>query len=307
MRILMLGAGAVGGYFGGRMAEAGSDVTFLVREGRAAQLRNGLKIESPRGDSTIPVKTLSEENVDGSFDVIMLSCKAYGLTAAMEAIAPHVGDGTFILPLLNGYAHIERLEERFPASVVLGGTAGIVATLTGDGTVRQMNPNQLIVFGSRHSISDSDKTLETLVSEMKRADINATLSTNIDQAMWEKWTFLATLAASTCLMRASVGEILATDHGEGVISGLFDECNSTAEADGHPIGTSGTQDYRGLLFDRTSTITASMLRDMQAGNPTEADHVLGDMIVRAKRHGIQTPLLETAYTHLQVYEHRRQK
>jgi 2-dehydropantoate 2-reductase len=77
MRILMLGAGAVGGYFGGRMAEAGSDVTFLVREGRAAQLRNGLKIESPRGNSTVPVKTLTEENVDGSFDVIMLSCKAY--------------------------------------------------------------------------------------------------------------------------------------------------------------------------------------------------------------------------------------
>lgn len=306
MRILMLGAGAVGGYFGGRMAEAGSDVTFLVREGRAAQLRNGLKIESPRGDSTVPVKTLSEENVHGSFDVIMLSCKAYGLTGAIEAIAPHVSEGTFILPLLNGYAHIERLEDRFPASVVLGGTAGIVATLTEDGTVRQMNPNQLIVLGPRRSVSDRINTLETLVSEMKWADINATLSTNIDQAMWEKWTFLATLAASTCLMRASVGEILATDHGEAVISGLFDECNSTAEMEGYPIGTSSTQDYRGLLFDRTSTVTASMLRDMQAGNPTEADHVLGDMIVRAQRHGIQTPLLETAYTHLQVYENRRQ-
>ncbi len=305
MQILVLGAGAVGGYFGGRMVAAGSDVTFLVRPRRAVQLRNGLKIESPRGDITVPVKTLTEEDVDGSFDMIILSCKSYGLTSALDAIAPHVSDGTFILPLLNGYAHIEQLENRFPRAIVLGGTAGIVATLTEDGTVRQMHPNQLIVFGPRHGGSERQEALETLVSEMRRADIDAALSTNVDQAMWEKWTFLATLAAATCLMRGSVGEILATEHGETVISGLFDECNSTAGAEGYPPGTSRAQDYRRLLFDRTSTITASMLRDMHAGNPTEADHILGDMISRAKKHGVDTPLLETAYTHLQVYENHR--
>ena len=123
--------------------------------------------------------------------------------------------------------------------------------------------------------------------------------------MWEKWTFLAALAASTCLMRCSIGEILATDHGEMLIAGLFDECNATASAEGYPPGASPAQDYRGILFDRKSRVTASMLRDLETGNPTEADHIFGDMIKRATRHGIETPLLKTAYTHLQVYENQR--
>ena len=105
MRILMLGAGAVGAYFGGRMVAAGSDVTFLVRERRAAQLSNGLKIESPRGNATIDVKTLIPGR-GGAFNLIILSCKAYGLAGALDAIAPHVADGTVILPVLNGYGHV---------------------------------------------------------------------------------------------------------------------------------------------------------------------------------------------------------
>ena len=305
MRILVLGAGAVGGYFGGRMAAAGSDVTFLVREKRAAQLSNGLKIESPRGDVTVDVKTLTIGTVGESFEVIILSCKAYGLTGALEAIAPYVSDGTVILPLLNGYAHVEQLEQRFPSAIVSGGTAGIAVTLTEDGTVLHISRNQVIAVGSRQRDSSSQGMLEALVSEMKRADIDATLSTNIDLALWEKWTFLATLAASTCLMRSSIGEILATDHGETLIAGFFDECNSTASAEGYPPGPSPAQDYRSILFDRKSTAAASMLRDLETGKPTEADHILGDMIERATRHGIETPFLQTAYTHLQVYENQR--
>jgi 2-dehydropantoate 2-reductase len=232
MRILVLGAGAVGGYFGGRMAAAGSDVTFLVRENRAAQLSTGLKIKSPCGDATIPVKTIVAGDSSGHFDLIIVSCKSYGLPSALEAIARYVSDGTTILPLLNGYAHLEKLEQRLPSAMVLGGTAGIVATLTEDGTVHQMIPNQVIALGPRQSTPDIQGMLKILVSEMKRADIDATLSMNINLAMWEKWTFLATLAASTCLMRCSIGEILATDHGESLIGGLFDECNSTASAEG---------------------------------------------------------------------------
>ena len=301
MRILMLGAGAVGGYFGGRMASAGSDITFLVREKRAAELRDGLKIESPRGDATIPVKTINAGDDRRPFNVVVLSCKAYGLADAIEAIAPFVGDGTSILPLLNGFAHVEQLEDRFPLATIWGGTAGISATLTEGGTVRQMSRNQVIVVGSRQHGSIDQNILEALVQEMKKADIDAVLSTNIEVAMWEKWAFLATLAASTCLMRGSIGQILATDHGEALITGLFNECNSTARAEGYPPSPSPAQDYRGILFDRKSTIKASMLRDLENGNPTEAAHILGDMIERATKHGLETPLLDLAFTHMQVY------
>jgi len=305
MRILVLGAGGVGGYFGGRMAQAGSDVTFLVREARAAQLRDGLRIESPHGDATIQVNAITGNDVSKATDVIIMSCKAYSLGSALDTIAPFVTNGTPILPLLNGYRHIERIQERFPTATVWGGTANIVATLTPDGAVRQMNTIQAIAAGVRKGQSESHRVLEKLIAELQRAGITALVRPDIELDMWEKWTFLTTLAASTCLMRGSIGQILATDYGERLIAGLFDECIRTATAGGRPPGANPTQDYRGALFDRSATYTASMMRDMESGAPTEAEHIIGDMITRAHRHGIQTPLLETAYSRLQVYERQR--
>lgn len=302
MRLLMLGAGAVGGYFGGRMVQAGSDVTFLVRDGRAAQLRDGLRLESPHGDAVVPVKTLVQGQDAEPFDVVALSCKAYGLGGAMEAVAPYAREGTAVLPLLNGYGHLETVQRRFPAAIVWGGMAGIFATLSADGVVRQMHPVQTIVAGLRNGQSGGEALLNQVITEMTAAGINAVVSQDIALSMWEKWTYLATLAAATCLMRGLISAIHATDHGEELIAGLFDECCQTAAAEGHPPGPSPAQDYRGMLFDRSLPITASMMRDMEAGGPTEADHVIGDMIRRAAKHGINTPYLKTSYSRLQLYE-----
>jgi 2-dehydropantoate 2-reductase len=305
MRILMLGAGAVGGYFGGRMAEAGSDITFLVREGRAAQLQDGLRIESPHGDAVVPVTTIQSGEEAGPFDVVALSCKAYGLEGAMAAVAPYVRKGAAILPLLNGYGHLETLEQRFPQAAVWGGMAGIFATLSPDGTVKHMQPVHTIVAGLREGQAASEPLLTALIDEMKAAGFTAVLSGDIDLSLWEKWTYLATLAAATCLVRGSIKAIHATDHGRELVAGLFDECCRTAAAEGYPMSDSPAQDYRGMLFDRNLPITASMMRDMLAGGPTEADHIIGDMIRRAARHDIATPCLNTAYTVMQVYEAAR--
>ncbi|QIE57713.1 ketopantoate reductase family protein [Pikeienuella piscinae] len=305
MKILMLGAGGVGGYFGGRLVQAGADVTFLVREGRAAQLRGGLRIESPNGDATIPVKVITADAPKAEFDVIILSCKAYGLTGALEAIAPFVREGVAILPLLNGFGHLKQIEARFPDAIVWGGIAGVAASLTEDGVVRQMLAFQTIGAGVRAGRSDGQATLESLVAALKRAGIDAAVSDNVERAMWEKWCFLATLAASTCLMRAPIGEILATDHGETLITGLFEECNRTASAEGWTPAPKPTQDYRDKLLERGSNFTASMMRDMESGHATEADHIIGDMIARARRHGLETPLLQVAYSRLQIHETRR--
>ena len=305
MRILMLGAGAVGGYFGGRMVAAGSDLTFLVREPRAAQLAHGLQIESPHGNATIPVNTITGLVPGTHFDVVIVSCKAYGLNGALDAIEPYVSPGTKILPLLNGVGHIERLERRFPDAVVWGGTAGIIATMTAEGAIRQMHPNQFITAGTRSNQATSQSQLEALIGEMVRADINAVASSAIEVALWDKWTFLATLAAATCLMRGSIGQILTTNHGETLMSGLFEECLATARAEGYPPSDTPAQDYRGVLFERDSSVTASMLRDMESGGPTEAEHIIGDMIARAMRHGIATPYLDIAYSRMQLYETHR--
>src|SRR5690606_1118860 len=139
MRIMILGAGAAGGYFGGRLAAAGEDVTFLVRENRARQLADGLRIESPEGDATVPVKVVTPGQDAPHPDIIMVACKSYGLTGAMEAIAPHIRSETVILPVLNGLNHVPLLASRFSEAYVWGGVAHSGATLGPDGSVRHLN------------------------------------------------------------------------------------------------------------------------------------------------------------------------
>lgn len=305
MRILFLGAGAVGGYFGGRLTASGADVTFLVREGRRAQLADGLKIQSPHGDASVPVKTLVAGEAADPFDIIVLTCKAYGLPGALDAIAPHVRDGTVIVPLLNGVAHIEAIEARFPTATIWGGVAQIPARLLADGTVEHYGQVHSIIVGPRAGQEASAPLARALVEAGKAAGFGATLSETIEQELWDKWTFLATLAAATCLMRGSVGQIIETDHGEALILGLLGECAAVTTAEGHAPDDKRLGFYRNALTEKGSGFRASMLNDMEAGNPTEADHVLGDMIRRANRHAIETPMIRAAYSRMQVYEAAR--
>lgn len=325
MKILILGAGAVGGYFGGRLVEyqqkgdADFEVTFLVRQGRAEQIRtDGLRLRHPDASITVirnvdTIVSPDDASAGGrrEFDVIVLACKSYGLTGALDAVAPYVRrPGTAIVPLLNGMAHLATIRERFPSAVVWGGTCGIVAALDPDsGLIRRMTPSQFVLAGllKQEDSKASNADLNAFIRHLQGAGIEAGVSDDIVQAMWDKWTFLATAAAATCLMGATIGEILATDHGQDLLLGLFHECNAVATAEGGlPADLDGRQArlYRSIT-DKTSIVKASMCRDMEGGGPTEADHVIGDMIRRAMQHGIATPSLRTAYTRLQIYEARR--
>lgn len=301
MRITVLGAGAVGGYYGGRLAAAGEDVTFLVRETRARQLAEGLKIESRFGDATVPVRTVTAGQDAPQPDIIMLACKSYGLSGAMEAIAPHIRSETVILPVLNGLNHVPLLASRFSEAYVWGGVAHIGATLGPDGTVRHLNDFHRLTVGPR----GDDGTLvlaERFVEAGKRAGFDARLSADIIQDLWDKWVMLASLAAATCLVRASTGRIVATDGGEALMLGLIDECARIAEAERHRPSDASLEATRRMLTQPGSAFTASMLRDMANGGPTEADHVVGDLIRRAAAHGVETPLLAVAWINLQAYE-----
>ncbi len=302
MRILFLGAGAVGGYFGGRMAEAGADITFLVRNNRAQQLAHGLRIESPNGDANIEVNTITEGDEAEPFDVIVLTSKAYGLSSALDTIAPHVHDGTIIAPLLNGIAHLAQIESRFPKAIVWGGVAQIPAMLMPDGAIRHMAPLQGLIFGPRPDQEGTREKAEQLVLVATKSGISARSSETIEQDLWDKWVFLATLAAGTCLMRADVGTILKTDNGEAFLLGLLDECTAVAAAEGFRPDDDRMKGYHGQLTDRGSKWTASLLRDMEQGNRIEADHIVGDMLRRGRKHAIATPKLDIAWTYLQTYE-----
>ncbi|MBI5719734.1 MAG: ketopantoate reductase family protein [Burkholderiales bacterium] len=311
MKILVLGAGATGGYFAGRLAQQGADVTFLVRERRAAQLAaNGLVVRSPHGDFTVRVKFVQQAELRPGYDLVMLACKAYDLDSGIDAIRAAMGAGVgaaaHVMPLLNGIAHIDRLIAEFGAQRVIGGTCGIPATLTADGEVRQLGPLHRIAYGMLPGTSaDARVKLEALHALYQRTPVDAVLADDITQELWEKFVLLATMAAMTSLMRGSVGDIMAAGEGEALMAETLQACALTAARSGHPVRDKPMATFREILFARGSALSASMLRDIEGGRCVEAQHVVGDMLERARAAGVDPGPLRAAYAHLQAYQARR--
>jgi 2-dehydropantoate 2-reductase len=305
MRILVVGAGAIGGYFGGRLLQAGRDVTFLVRPKRAAELaRDGLVIKSPNGDVTLKnPPAVQADKLAENFDVVLLSCKAFDLDDAIKSFAPAVGPQTAIIPLLNGMLHLDVLDKNFGRERVLGGLCAIAVTLSDKREVAQLNPMQSLNFGERDG-KMSDR-VRAIAEVFAGGNFGSVASERIIQEMWEKWVFLASLAASTSLMRTSVGNILAAPGGREFMLGMLDECSAVATAEGHAPSGPFFERVRGMLTAEGSQMTASMFRDIKAGAPVEADHVIGDLIARADAAKVPVPKLRTAYTHLKAYEMQR--
>src|SRR5258708_2255693 len=305
MRVLVVGAGAIGGYFGGRMLQAGKDITFLVRPRRASELASaGLVIKSPNGDVTLKAPpTVQADTLKEKFDVVLLSCKAFDLEDAIKSFAPAVGPNTSIIPLLNGMRHLDVLDKKFGAARVLGGLCAIAATLSEAREVVQLAPMQSLNFGERDG-GMSDR-VRAIAAVFAADNTGAVASEHIMQDMWEKWVFLATLAASTSLMRTSVGNILAAPGGSDFLLGMLDECSAISTAEGYAPRGPFFQRTHGLLTAESSPMTASMFRDIKAGLPVEADHVIGDLVARGDAAKIPVPKLRTAYTHLKAYAKQR--
>jgi 2-dehydropantoate 2-reductase len=305
MRILVIGAGATGGYFGGRLLQAGRDVTFLVRPKRAELLaKNGLVIKSPAGDVTLKnPPTIVADKITAPFDVIILSCKAYDLEDAMASFAAAVGPDTAIIPFLNGMKHLDVLDAKFGIDRVMGGQCQIASMLDTEGVIHHLAPMQSMSFGERGTPKgDRAKRIE---AALQGAMFEARASDVIMQEMYEKWVFLATLAGATSLMRAAAGHITGAPGGADFIRALRAEIASVAEAAGHAPRAEFLTRTEGLLFAPGSPLTASMLRDIRGNARIEADQIIGDLIHRAetnKKSALNVPLLRIVYTHLKVYE-----
>lgn len=307
LRVLVLGAGGTGGYFGGRLAQSGAEVTFLVRPARAAQLeRDGLSIHSPLGDARFPVAHVVAEDLPAlaaasPFDLVVLSCKAYDLDSAIEAVAPAVGAATTVMPILNGLLHYEALDARFGRDRVLGGLCFISATKGPGGEILHLAKPASITFGERDGNPNSAR-VQAFASLCERAGIDHLASSDIRQELWIKYSFLTALAAGTCLMRASVGDIVANEGGTEFMTRLYAECLAVAEAAGQPVPQEKQEFAMGTLTQQASPVKASMLRDLEAGQRVEAAQIVGDMLHRAYAADIAAPLLGAAWCHLQAYE-----
>lgn len=303
MRILVVGAGGIGGYFGGRLLEAGRDVRFLVRPARAAALaKTGLVIQSGFGDFLHPAPpAVTEAGVSGPADLVLLSCKAYDLDAAIAAFAPAVGPDTLILPLLNGMAHLAALDARFGPARVLGGLCQISVGRDAEGRILHFNDVHNLVCGDRDDPGSA--RIARVEAALADARFALRISPAIVQEMWEKWVFIAACAGITCLMRAAVGDIVTAGGGD-VIERLFDECCAIAAGRGHPPSAAMVEQSRGMLTNPKSALMASMLRDAERGAPTEADHILSALL-REGANGSGAPLLSLAALHMKAYDARR--
>ena len=304
MKLLVLGAGAIGGYFGGRLIESGADVTFLVRPGRRAQLeRDGLRIESALGNVSRSVQTALADSVAPGYDVVLLTCKAYDLPSSIDAIAPAMGPQTAVIPVLNGLAHLAVLDARFGPSRIMGGTCMIDSILGRDGVVRHGGTLQRLVFGERDG--RRSPRAEAVAAVLAGTTIEWSLSDDIEQVMWEKLVFLAAMAAVTCLFRANVREIMGAPGGRETMERALAANVEIATREGHPPSASGLDFARTRLTDPAGPWSASMMRDMESGGRVEADHIIGWMLDRARRHGVDDTLLALAFTHLKAFEARR--
>jgi 2-dehydropantoate 2-reductase len=299
-RILVVGAGAVGGYFGGRLVEAGRDVTFLVRTGRAAQIRrDGLRLVSPHGDATLRPKLVEAGQIDGVYDLILLGVKGYALESAMEDLAPAVAATSTILPVLNGMRHMDRLAERFGEERILGGLCVVATELDAEGRIVQRAEVQKLAYGERDGRESS--RIRGVDAALSGAGFDTTLSADIVAAMWEKWVMLASLGAACCLLHGPVGQIVAAPGGTETNLAILDECGAAAIALGHPPSPEFLAHHRAALTTPGSPLTSSMYRDLVKGAPVETDTILGDLVTRAEGAGIATPLLRATHCALSLH------
>jgi 2-dehydropantoate 2-reductase len=310
LKILVLGAGATGAAFGGRLVEAANagkaavDVTFLVRPARARVLaERGIVFRRPTGDVALPVHSIIAPTAP--YDLVLLACKSYDLDSAMAAIAPAVGDDTLVLPLLNGLGHFDQLDQRFGRERILGGLCYLAASLADDGTILQLGPAERIIYGTRKgNMPTARARLEALHAAFRQTPLECRLSDDILQDVWEKYVFLTSLAAVTCLMRASVGDIVATDDGEIIMKRVVAECEAAANAAGHPSRRDVYKQTKASLTQPGSPSTASMLRDLEAGRRIESGHIVGEMLLRARLAGSDATVLQLAWAHLQARDLR---
>lgn len=304
MRVLIVGAGGVGGYLASRLSESGERPVLLLRDATAEQVsREGLSLRSVHGDWSGPVDVVTAKDLARKhepFDLVVIACKSYDLPGVLDALAPAVGADTAVLPFLNGLAHLSEIAKRFGDARSWGGVAHIGATTDGPGRIVHMNDLHTFRFGPLDG--SHDDRAAAFKDALARGGVDGHASGSIRQDMWDKFVFLAALASATCLFRASVGAIVRDPAGNDWIEGVLAECAAVASAEGHPPASQAMDVYRGQLTDPASQSTSSMLRDMMAGRPTEGVQVVGDMLVRANRHALDAPHLALAAAALRIHE-----
>lgn len=302
MRVLVVGAGAVGGYVGGRLVQAGREVDLLVRPARAEQLRErGLRIVVGDQVEVIDIGIVTAEELAAPYDLVLIGVKSDALPAAVADVAPAVGPDTVVVPFLNGMAHIDLLTERF-GDAVLGGVLKVVTQLDPNGDIRQFVPGGQIEVGE---LSGGDcARVQAVAQALTIPGFAVTVPADMLNAMWAKWVMIASIGAITAVARGTIGDVVAVPGGSAFAAETLAEAESIATAAGHPVTAEQHAAVLATVTMAGAPTTSSLSRELVSGRPTEVENVLGDLIDRARGFGVAVPRLEAAALALRVHNAR---
>lgn len=304
MKIVIQGAGALGSYFGGRLQEAGQEVTFLVRRNRSTQIRkNGLAIQSVKGNYRIdPIHIIeSPEDIEQT-DLVITAVKGYHLRGAIGDLKKLVQKGARVLPLLNGMEHIEMLQNELGKENVLGGLAFIIATLDEKGHVVHTSDQHRMVFGKLHP---SQKELcEELESITRQANMQAEYTDDILQALWEKYFFITAFSGVTTAANLPIGPVRNTPETLDVYKNVLKEMADLAQAYGYPIAEDQMKKAMDSAFRFSEDSTSSMHQDRRKGLTLEVEHLQGGALRMAEKKGLKLPVIKTIYGLIKPFENK---
>ncbi len=300
MKITIVGAGAVGGYFGARWQEAGHDVTFLVREGRKAQLQQtGLVLKSPQGDAhLVPTLATRAEDVSES-DLVLVGVKNYHLTGALPNIARLAHKGAYVLPLLNGIEHFQVLQDACGKDRVLGGLVHIITTLNSKGHVIHTHRAHHITFGPLHE--SQVVFCERLMAESASANMVLVKSENIMVDVWKKYAFITAFSGVTTASRLPIDEVVAHAPTVSIFRSALEEMSMLADADGSSLPEDYVASQMALIESMPKGATSSMHQDFRKGLPLEVESLQGAALRVAEHYGLDVPTLRTLYGLLLPY------
>ena len=281
MKVLILGVGGLGGFFGAHLQKTNCDVTFLVRDNtKKIVSENGIKILSDFGNFKINPILITKKDLKINYDVVIISCKAYHLDEAIADLKS-TQKNAIIIPLLNGQAHINKLEKAFKKENVFGGVAHVSSNTKSPGEIKHVGKIKRLSFGSRH------KANQDIANEFyqlcRKADFQTVLSDNIDQDIWEKWIFIATIAGATTLFQTSIDIISKKPNGKIFIQNLWNECINISKENGYELRTEAKNLHEDLLFKSDVPFKASMLVDMEKKINNRARAYIFEFIKLGKR------------------------
>ncbi len=302
MRIAVMAAGAVGGYFGARMAAAGHDVFFIARGAhRDAIAKNGLKIESVHGDLHLPKPNVTDDPAKvGPVDIVLFAVKLWDTETAAAAAQPLLGPNSRLITFQNGVDSVDRISSVVGAERTVGGAAYIATTIASPGVIKHTSQFATIRFG--RADKRPDDTLNAFVEAGKAAKLDIALSADINRELWQKFIFLTAMAGSTAALRSPIGPIAADAELRNFFRALMEEAFAVGKAKGVALDSAYIDERMNFLTNKVEPgMKASMAHDLERGNRLELDWLAGNVRALGREFGIPTPASDTVYTVLKLH------